>query len=77
MVEALSGISKSIQTLDNRTISYQVPYVTPDTVKILPREGMLNRKKQCKGDLKIKFKISFPENLSSEKRTKICYIINS
>jgi DnaJ-class molecular chaperone len=39
-------------------------------VKIIPGEGMFNSKKQMKGDMRVKFKIHFPE-MSDEKRTQI------
>ena len=75
--EALSGVSKSVKLLDGRVLPITASYVTPETIKTIPGEGMLNRKRQAKGDLKIKFKIIFPDNLTLEKRNKICNIINN
>ena len=59
-------------TLDGRVLPLNIPYVTPDTVKVIPGEGMYSKKQQRKGDLKVKFRIKFPESLSFEQKTKIC-----
>lgn len=63
--EALSGVSKTVKSLDDRVINISAPYVTPDTVKIIPGEGMFNKKKRTRGDLRVKFHIVFPESLGT------------
>lgn len=65
LAEALGGMHKSVRTLDNRVLPISMTYATPDTIKVLPGEGMLNRKKGTRGDLKIKFRIIFPESLAT------------
>ena len=35
---------KTVTTLDGRTLRIEAPHVTPETVKILPGEGMPNSK---------------------------------
>eukprot|EP00596_Hydrurales_sp_CCMP1899_P006057 CAMPEP_0119051788 /NCGR_PEP_ID=MMETSP1177-20130426/73288_1 /TAXON_ID=2985 /ORGANISM="Ochromonas sp, Strain CCMP1899" /LENGTH=215 /DNA_ID=CAMNT_0007031111 /DNA_START=1 /DNA_END=648 /DNA_ORIENTATION=+ len=68
--DAVCGVRTSVLTLDNRQLRIDLHHATPDTVKIIPGEGMYNLKKQMKGDMRVKFKIQFPE-MSDEKRTKM------
>jgi len=79
LAEALSGFQKSVKTLDNRTLPIDMQYITPTTVKVIPSEGMYNKKRRCKGDLKIRFNIIFPNNLENHpaKREQICNLLNS
>lgn len=42
--EALCGVRTTVQSLDGRMLRIEAPHVTPDTVKILPGEGMPNSK---------------------------------
>jgi len=44
LYEALCGVKVNVLTLDNRNIAVDMHHVTPDTVKILPGEGMINAK---------------------------------
>ena len=44
MYEAISGAKLNVPTLDGRQLSVDLKNVNPDTVKILPAEGMPNRK---------------------------------
>jgi DnaJ-class molecular chaperone len=44
LFEALCGVKVNVLTLDNRTVVVDLHHVTPDTVKILPGEGMINAK---------------------------------
>lgn len=74
--EALcTGINKNIITLDGRSIPIRMNNITPDTVKIIPGEGMPNSKTQSKGDLRIKFIIKFPE-LTTKQRNDISTILS-
>ena len=79
LAEALSGLSKSVKTLDNRILPIQMGYVTPDTVKVISGEGFFNRKKRTNGNLVIKFKVKFPTALENNaiKRKKIVDILSS
>lgn len=74
LYEALCGAKVSVLTLDGRTVNLELNHVTPDTVKILPGEGMVNAKKKTKGDMRIKFKIVFPE-LNDMERQQIGSIL--
>jgi len=76
LFEALCGVKVNVLTLDNRTVVVDLHHVTPDTVKILPGEGMINAKKMSKGDMRIKFKIVFPE-LNDSERQQIGRILQS
>ena len=65
-----------MKSLDGRDIRIQANYVTPDTVKMIPAEGMPNSKTRTKGDLKVSFKIIFPE-LSTNERDQISTILRN
>lgn len=74
--EALcTGINRNITTLDGRIIPITINNITPDTVKIVPGEGMPNSKTQRKGDLRIKFHIQFPD-LTVKQRNDIRSILS-
>ena len=68
--EALLGTSVFVTTLDGKSISVDVPeIVDPKYVKVLVGEGMpLSKSPNTKGDLKIKFDIRFPKELSAGQR---------
>eukprot|EP00349_Pseudokeronopsis_sp_Brazil_P000267 CAMPEP_0202962026 /NCGR_PEP_ID=MMETSP1396-20130829/6119_1 /ASSEMBLY_ACC=CAM_ASM_000872 /TAXON_ID= /ORGANISM="Pseudokeronopsis sp., Strain Brazil" /LENGTH=371 /DNA_ID=CAMNT_0049682313 /DNA_START=33 /DNA_END=1148 /DNA_ORIENTATION=- len=74
--DALTGLHTSVTTLDGRQVSIDVRHVTPETVKIIPGEGMPNSKSRTKGDLKVKFSIKFPE-LSESERQQIGSILRN
>lgn len=79
LADALSGVSTSIKSLDGRHIPVHCKYVTPQTVVTVPNEGMLNKKKRQRGDLRIKFDVTFPARLQSmpQERNKVCTILRS
>eukprot|EP01039_Chlorochromonas_danica_P002950 gene2948-3218_t len=74
--DALTGVRTTVQSLDGRQLPVEARYVTPETVKLLPGEGMPNSKKRTKGDLKVKFKILFPE-LNESERNQIASVLRS
>lgn len=74
--EAICGVRSSVQSLDGRTLRIEAPHVTPDTVKILPGEGMPNSKHGNKGDLRVRFKIVFPD-MSAAEREQVGAIIRN
>lgn len=76
LYEALTGVRTSVTTLDNRVIPLEAKSVTPQTVKIIPGEGMPNNKLKRKGDMRVKFKIVFPD-LSSSEREQIGTILRN
>ena len=71
--EALLGTSVFVTTLDGKSISVDVPeIVDPKYVKVLVGEGMpLSKSPNTKGDLKIKFDIRFPKELSAGQREQL------
>mmetsp|Transcript_30287 Transcript_30287/g.56337 ORF Transcript_30287/g.56337 Transcript_30287/m.56337 type:complete len:481 (+) Transcript_30287:77-1519(+) len=73
--QALCGFSTSVRTLDDRVLPIRETSATPQTVKIIPGEGMPNQKTKAKGNLKIKYSIQFPE-LSQSKRTRIGEVLS-
>lgn len=76
LADALCGFRTSVQSLDGRQIPITASHVKPDTVKIIPGEGMPNSKKKTKGDLKVKFRVIFPDLTESE-RTQIANILQT
>lgn len=68
--EALLGTGVFITTLNGKSINVEVPeIVSPKYVKVLVGEGMpLSKSPNAKGDLKIKFDIRFPKELSGTQR---------
>eukprot|EP01038_Epipyxis_sp_PR26KG_P008015 gene8015-10862_t len=65
--DALCGVTATVSTLDGRSLPIKMSTVKPDTIKLIPGEGMPNSKKKTKGDLKIKFNIAFPDLNESER----------
>jgi len=73
--EAIMGFSSSVTHLDGRSIPIRMPSATPDSVKIIPGDGMPNSKTRTKGDLKVTFSIRFPE-LNTDEREQIGKILS-
>ncbi|KAG0560223.1 hypothetical protein M758_10G159000 [Ceratodon purpureus] len=73
LVEALTGCSFSLGTLDGRSLSISIPDVIhPGYEKVLPKEGMpVAKEPGRRGSLKIKFDIDFPTRLSAEQRAGV------
>ncbi len=42
--DAMRGVNTTLRTLDNRTLTINEPYVTPETTKVFSGEGMMNQK---------------------------------
>ncbi|KAM9808315.1 dnaJ homolog subfamily A member 4 [Neosynchiropus ocellatus] len=65
LVEALCGLKKTIQTLDNRTLvitSQPGEVIKPNDIKCVQNEGMpIYRNPYEKGQLLIQFQVAFPE----------------
>ena len=40
----MRGVNTTLRTLDNRTLTINESYVTPETTKIFTGEGMMNQK---------------------------------
>eukprot|EP00854_Cymbomonas_tetramitiformis_P013963 gene13963-16505_t len=77
LVQALCGCSFPVTTIDGRSIRVDIPeIIKPDFVKIIPGEGMPSHKDPMqKGDLKIKFNIIFPSDISTQKKEELKRIL--
>jgi DnaJ family protein B protein 4 len=73
LTEALAGTTLSLTTLDGRTLNLNLPdVITPGYEKVLPREGMpIAKEPGKKGNLRLKFDISFPTRLTAEQKAGI------
>ena len=76
LAEALTGVSSTLTTLDNQILPINAKSVTPDTMISIPNKGMYNQKKKTIGDIKIKFRIIFPE-LNDQQRKEIVNILQN
>lgn len=70
LVDALTGYTANITTLDGRSLTIPISSVIhPTYEEIVPREGMPIPKDPSKrGNLRIKFNIQFPTRLTSEQK---------
>ncbi|XP_050364554.1 uncharacterized protein LOC126783178 isoform X1 [Argentina anserina] len=70
LAEALGGTTVQLKTLDGRDLSVPVTeIVSPGYELVVAREGMpIAKEPWNRGDLKIKFEVRFPTNLTPEQR---------
>lgn len=72
LVDALTGTTLTVTTLDGRTIPVAITEViSPGSIKTIRGEGMPNSKGGPKGDLILKFEIQFPRTLTDEKKRQL------
>ncbi|KAK8627323.1 hypothetical protein V6N13_134936 [Hibiscus sabdariffa] len=73
LVEALTGSTLSLTTLDGRTLTVPVmEIVKPGHEVVIPNEGMpISKDPSKKGQLKIKFDIIFPSRLNAEQKSDL------
>ncbi|KAE8716501.1 putative pentatricopeptide repeat-containing protein [Hibiscus syriacus] len=73
LLEALTGITFSLTTLDGRNLAIPVTeIVKPGHVVVIPNEGMpISKEPSKKGHLKIKFDIIFPSRLNAEQKSDL------
>ncbi|KAI3855166.1 hypothetical protein MKW92_009883 [Papaver armeniacum] len=73
LVEALTGYTVHLTTLDGRTLTIPITNVIqPTHEETVPREGMpLPKDPSRKGNLRIKFNIKFPTRLTAEQKAGI------
>lgn len=73
LVEALTGYTAYITTLDGRSLTLPISSVIhPSYEEVVPREGMpIPKDPSKKGNLRIKFNIKFPNRLSAEEKAGI------
>jgi len=75
--QALVGHTLEIQTLDGRTLTVGISDIaTPDGVQLVEGEGMPSTKTPGKkGNLKIRFDIRFPKQLTTEQKNALQKIL--
>jgi DnaJ homolog subfamily B member 4 len=74
LVEAFTGFSKEIKTLDGRTLkvtSSSGEVIQPGRVKLFTREGMPNQRTGGKGNLRVKLNVKFPKTVTREQQEGI------
>jgi DnaJ-class molecular chaperone len=63
--DALVGSSTQIKTLDNKTLSINIPAGTqPETVLRIPGEGLPHMRTRQRGNMMLKLKVLIPKNLT-------------
>ena len=73
LLEALTGITLSLTTLDGRNLTIPViDTVKPGQEVVIPNEGMpISKEPSKKGHLKMKFEIIFPSRLNAEQKSDL------
>ncbi|WVZ00987.1 hypothetical protein V8G54_027056 [Vigna mungo] len=73
LVEALTGYTVKLVTLDGRNLTVPIRQIIhPEYEKVVEREGMpLPKHPKKKGNLRIKFKITFPDHLTPDQKLEM------
>jgi DnaJ family protein B protein 4 len=79
LVEALTGYTAQIATLDGRNLTVPVnTIISPSYEEVVKGEGMpIPKEPSKKGNLRIKFTVKFPSRLTSEQKTGIKRLLTS
>ncbi|CAL5389867.1 unnamed protein product [Camellia sinensis] len=79
LVEALTGYTTQITTLDGRNLTVPInAIISPTYEEVVKGEGMpIPKEPSRKGNLRIKFIIKFPTRLTSEQKTGIKRLLTS
>lgn len=79
LADALVGTIVNVPTLDGRTLSVSCPeIISPGYQKSIPGEGMpLSKTPNIRGNLLIRFKVSFPQHLSEPQKTVIKKVLKA
>ena len=79
LVEALTGYTAQITTLDGRSLSIPInAVISPSYEEVVKGEGMpLPKDPSKKGNLRIKFNIKFPTKLTAEQKTGLKRLLSS
>ncbi|KAL6956708.1 hypothetical protein U1Q18_013562 [Sarracenia purpurea var. burkii] len=79
LVEALTGYTAQLTTLDGRNLSVPInAIISPTYEEVVKGEGMpIPKEPSKKGNLRIKFNIKFPTRLTSEQKTGIKRLLTS
>ena len=77
LVDALAGTTLKLKTLDGRDLTLMLPHVVTPGFKVeVVNEGMpVARAPGMKGNLRIRFDVTFPSRLTEEQRTGIRRIL--
>jgi DnaJ family protein B protein 4 len=78
LVDALTGCAVQLTTLDGRSITVPVKSViNPNYEEVVPGEGMpITREPSKKGNLRIKFQIKFPTNLTADQKAGVQQLLS-
>ncbi|XP_062230663.1 uncharacterized protein LOC133928373 isoform X1 [Phragmites australis] len=78
LVEALTGCTVQLTTLDGRNLTIPVKsVVSPTYEEVVQGEGMpITREPSKKGNLRIKFQIKFPTNLTADQKAGIQQLLS-
>ncbi|KAL1193816.1 DnaJ protein ERDJ3B [Cardamine amara subsp. amara] len=79
LVEALTGYTAQVTTLDGRTLTFPVNNViSPSYEEVVKGEGMpIPKEPSKKGNLRIKFSVKFPSRLTTEQKSGIKRMFSS
>lgn len=78
LVDALTGCSIPIPLLggENKALAFENTIIYHGYEKVIKGQGMPNAKKNgSRGDLRVKFLIDFPKNLTAEQRREVACIL--
>ncbi|XP_051227581.1 uncharacterized protein [Lolium perenne] len=78
LVDALTGCAVQLMTLDGRNLTVPVKSViNPTYEEVVPGEGMpITREPSKKGNLRIKFQIKFPTNLTADQKAGVQQLLS-
>ncbi|XP_023641601.1 dnaJ homolog subfamily B member 13 isoform X2 [Capsella rubella] len=79
LVEALTGYTAQVTTLDGRTVTVPInSVISPSHEEVVKGEGMpIPKDPSKKGNLRIKFSIKFPSRLTTEQKSGIKRMFSS
>jgi len=79
LVEALTGYTAQVTTLDGRNLTIPVTNtISPTYEEVVKGEGMpIPKEPSRKGNLRIKFNIKFPSRLTSEQKSGLKRFLTS
>ncbi|CAN8260011.1 unnamed protein product [Cochlearia groenlandica] len=79
LVEALTGFTVQVTTLDGRTVTVPINNViSPTYEEVVKGEGMpISKDPSKKGNLRIKFSIRFPSRLTAEQKSGVKRLFSS
>ena len=76
--EALTGVNKTITTLDSKPLTISTDSVVePNSTRRIPKKGMPNSKTGAYGDLVVKFHVRFPRTLNSAQKQQVRQALDS